>query len=447
MNRRLSSSNALIRTALLAITLFAGALGEEALAQTNRATAANSGHRFLFIFDTSRPMERRVDGALQTVQSVLSSSLKNQLRSGDTLGVWTYNEDLYTGRLPLQEWAPATANKITSTVSAFLIGQKFEKQPHFYQVLPTLQRLVTNSMLLTIVLVSSGEDEVHGTPFDDQINTTYTQWRAQQEKNRMPFVTLLRVVQGKMTACAVTAAPWPLDVPPLPPEANVAQTKSAAPVQKPGASTPRALVFSGRKNGRVATNQPPEISAANPDLAASNTQTIVVTAAPGPDAAVRPATSATSEPPKPASTGTPAATVAGNEPQPASGTTPQQNPTSAQLSESAKPAQAVAHTEDTPKSPVSTEASPLQVPEAERRASQPARSSNALAGEALARTIPPAQIPADAPWDWLFSTKGFLLLPAVLLGFVLWVRWIRKRRAEARRPISLITRSLDTQHR
>jgi hypothetical protein len=450
MNHRPSSTKAQIRIVLLAGLLFSGTPGWDLLAQTNRATSSSYSHRCLFIFDTSRSMERRVDGAQQTVVNLLSSGLNGQLHPRDTLGVWTYNEDLYSGRFPLQEWGPDARKKVPSTVTSFLVSQKFEKQAHFAKVLPPLQRLATNSTLLTIILISSGEEELHGTPFDQQINATYAQWREQQAKNRMPFVTLLRVVKGKMTAYAATAAPWALDVPPLPPEArpgSVAQAKPAPPVQKPSASTPQALVFSGRKTGLAATNQPAEIAATKPYLASADTQAVVVAAA---NTSVSPSANLTPEQPKPASVQAFAAVVdqkqvqAGTEPSPTSTATPQQVASSAQISDPGKPAQPVAQSADPPKgSPTPTVA--VQSPEQQQPSQAPPTNNTVLAADRSADATPAAQISVAGSQNWLLSIKGFLLLTAILLGMILWSLWLRKRREDGQRPISLITRSLDRQ--
>src|SRR5579885_2771686 len=73
-----------------------------ALAQTNDPAPAYAPNRFLLIVETSHPMQRRVQPLLQTIRELLGSNLAGQGRRGDTLGVWTFNEELYTGLLPLQ---------------------------------------------------------------------------------------------------------------------------------------------------------------------------------------------------------------------------------------------------------------------------------------------------------------------------------------------------------
>ncbi len=75
-------------------------------AQANAAKAPLSSNRWLLVVDTSRAMHRRSGAVLKAVEELLMSDLNGQLRRGDTLGLWTFNKDLYAGRFPLQTWSP-----------------------------------------------------------------------------------------------------------------------------------------------------------------------------------------------------------------------------------------------------------------------------------------------------------------------------------------------------
>src|SRR5690349_17250306 len=92
---------------LLLIAALSGMVGSElrpALgAETNAAPLAN---RYLFILETSRSMASRSDGTLKALQKLLGPAMNGQLHRGDTLAIWTYNEQLHAGRFPLQYWAP-----------------------------------------------------------------------------------------------------------------------------------------------------------------------------------------------------------------------------------------------------------------------------------------------------------------------------------------------------
>ena len=62
--------------------------------------------RFLFIFDTSSAMKARLPAMQTALDSLLATSLRGELRAGDSVAVWTFDLDLRTGQFPLQPWAP-----------------------------------------------------------------------------------------------------------------------------------------------------------------------------------------------------------------------------------------------------------------------------------------------------------------------------------------------------
>src|ERR1039458_3853602 len=183
-------------------------------AQTNTAQGASPAKRWLLIVETSRSMQRRSEAVFQTVQDLLTSGMAGQLRSGDTLGVWTFGDALYAGRFALQIWSPEAQQDIASSTLTFLKGQKYGKQANFDKVLPALNQVIKDSRLLTVVLVSSGDQKMRGTLFDAQINEFWQKWHTPQQKARMPkfwqkwhtpqqkarmpFVTVLRAKAGKL---------------------------------------------------------------------------------------------------------------------------------------------------------------------------------------------------------------------------------------------------------
>jgi hypothetical protein len=194
------------------------------------AQPAVSSSRYLLIVDTSGSMQRRAKGMLSTVQDLLASGMQGQLRRGDTLGVWTFNEELYTGRFPLQVWEPEEQRAIGRRALAFLKAQHYAKQPNLDKVIPALDHVVKDSEVITVILISAGDANIHGTPFDGRINDVYARWRNEQPKARKPLVTVLRARNGKIANCSVTPAPGPVEILPLPPpEAPVVRTEKPAP--------------------------------------------------------------------------------------------------------------------------------------------------------------------------------------------------------------------------
>src|SRR5437667_6721705 len=81
----------LVSAALCAEEVFIPAWAAEA-----PRTNASAG-RYLFIVDTSFSMHRRAANTRKVAGDLLLSGLNGQLRPGDTIGVWTFNEKLNAG--------------------------------------------------------------------------------------------------------------------------------------------------------------------------------------------------------------------------------------------------------------------------------------------------------------------------------------------------------------
>lgn len=190
------------------------------LCAQGNATNAASANRCLLIVDTSRAMQRRTEAALKVVQDLVMSGLDGQLRRGDTLGLWTFNEALYAGRIPLQTWSPESRREIASRTITFLKAQPFEKRADFAKVAPALAGVVETSARITVILISAGDERVVGTPFDTPINEFYRRWHDQQRKARLPFVTVLSAQRGQLADYALNLPPLPLQLPHLSHEAH-----------------------------------------------------------------------------------------------------------------------------------------------------------------------------------------------------------------------------------
>ncbi len=247
---------------LLLALPFAGQLR----AQTNAVKSAPSSNRYLLIVDTARSMKPRTEGLQATVRDLLESGMRGQMRRGDTLGVWTFNESLHAGLFPLQQWTPEAQKGIVTAVLGFLREQKYEKQTSLDKVLPVMDRVIKASAGITVILISDGEEEFRGTPFDDPINDFHRLWRNQQQKARMPFVTVLCARGGQITDYTVNSAPWPVEIPPLPPEVKVAPVVAKAPApEKPHAPPVPPLIISGKKPQEIVGPARTESSTAKVD--------------------------------------------------------------------------------------------------------------------------------------------------------------------------------------
>ncbi len=226
----------------LLLALFVALLtAVNARAQTPSSGSTNAPERFLVIVETSAAMQKRAENTQKALGSIISNGLKGQIASGCTVGLWTYNEKLFTGQVPLQLWTQNTRQQVALTLVQALQQQKFEKTARLGTAWAVATNIVAQSEHITVLLFSSGSEPVLGTPYDATILESFGRNAEQQRKANMPFLTILRAANGKFVACAVNMPPWPLEVPEWPAEFK---PKSAPPEPKapPAIVTPPPVV-------------------------------------------------------------------------------------------------------------------------------------------------------------------------------------------------------------
>lgn len=194
--------------------------------------------RFLFLVDTSSSMRRRAEGVVEAVEYLLNSDFSGRLRPGDTIGLWTFNADVYPGRFPLQQWSPAARRVVTASTLEFLKRQRYEKKAKLDKALTRAFSLVRESPAITIFLLTDGKTPVRGTPFDAAIDAVFQKYGSEQARVRLPFVTVLRAEGGSFVNGNVGLPPWRIDVPATPGE--IARASKPTKPEKPAPPKPIA---------------------------------------------------------------------------------------------------------------------------------------------------------------------------------------------------------------
>ena len=435
-----------------------------ALAQTN---TTHAGNRFLIALETSRSMERRSEGTLKALQKLLSSGLSGQLRRGDTIGIWTFNDQLHAGRFPLQQWSAESQQEIVSRAMTFLQVQKYEKDGAF-QILPALERLIKDSSFLTIILISDGEQKIHGTPFDEPINQAYELWKKEEYNAHMPFITILRAKGGQLTHFSVNPGQWAVEMPPLPQELLAESPKkkpATPPPSKPPPPIGQSLFLSGKKNHGQdkalpsVTNSVPSTSTANPGAepapvipakpaAPTDANDIATNSFSAPEAAKAAPVSATPFVSAEKSSSSPGVPVRDISTVPTSNTSaiidyPSVIPQRATKPQSSSSARRLEPTNDTLSPSASSSQTPPLAQQARpaeisiQKSEVPSASNEAPANDMFAST-PGVETPSQS----FFAQKSLWLaaLATVICAGGLVVVTLRRGRSQ---PVSLITRSLD----
>jgi hypothetical protein len=357
-------------------------------------------NRFLFVLDTSSAMRSRTNGIAQAVEGLLNSEMDGEFRKGDTIGFWTYDEQI-NADMPMLVWSEDKKDSIARDLMRFVRHQRYEGRSHLGKVLTAVGKIMEQSDRLTVILLHDGSELIHGTEFDGDINDLQKKYAREFRSAHLPIVTILTARGGTVvdytinypssisiphTALAVAPPPQTNDLPVVitaaPPVAvPPAPATNALPAEP--APPPRhiEIIMSGT-NHLSHEMTPSELAANNPPAAQNN---IVMVATPPPQTNAPPAT-ANSSP-------TAVEAIASNPPPSA----PQPEPSAPATAAAPVVAQSVAAPAAVP-SPQSTVAASVPAP-LPAAAPVPPPDSASLPGAAPAQPFPPAktQVPEPAP--------------------------------------------------
>jgi hypothetical protein len=245
--------------------------------------------RYLLIFDTSSDMKKRVTAAQKALNNLFVTGMNGQLQPGDSIGVWTFDQDLRMGQFPLQYWVPSEAATMTANINDFVEKRHYSQTTRFEALQPMLNRLAQSSERLTVLIFCDGETAVSGTPFDAGINQIFRQRQAGQKKARQPFVIVMRVQLGQFVGCMVDFPPAQVEFPqfpPLPAPPPAPTNQLPAPPAPPVVIVPSLIITGTHVSTDEITNevtnpQPPVLKPTNiPPPVAPVIQTNVAVALP-----------------------------------------------------------------------------------------------------------------------------------------------------------------------
>ena len=225
--------------------------------------------RFLLVVETSAGIKPRATNVIQTVDRLFSAGLNGQMHAGDTIGVWTYDSELHTGKFPLQHWTPQSGRDITLAIVQFLEQQSYDQPSSLAPVVAPMTNIVAHSDKITVLLISAGSEAPAGVPFDAQIADAYKLNAATQQEQSMPFVTIWRAARGKFTEFTVSTPPGPIVFP-----AFATNPPPLAPVV-PNPPVPNLVVIN--HDSPPATNRSAETNAVAPTPTHTNEAVAAVT--------------------------------------------------------------------------------------------------------------------------------------------------------------------------
>jgi hypothetical protein len=178
--------------------------------------------RYLLIVDVSSPMRSREKAVRESIEALLDSSMQGELRNGDELGLWTFNDELHTGEFALETWNESTRQETIERILKFVARQRFRKATDFSTVMPHLLEVVADSRRITILLFSDGDEALSGTPFDAAISEDFRSNAGLAREQRVPLITVLRGDSGRFIGHSCALPPWSIKFPEFPSETEPA---------------------------------------------------------------------------------------------------------------------------------------------------------------------------------------------------------------------------------
>lgn len=198
------------------------------------------GNRFLFVVDISAATKKLDRANCQALFDALFTGLQGQMRPGDTYGIWTFNEKVFTGEFEMRIWDPNATLEQASQAASFLKARRYKGKATFEPVLNRLWAVLRLVNDVNVLVLSDGSTPFQGTAFDASINAAYKARAAEQRAAKKPFITTLIAREGKFMAANVTLAgeyiAVPEPPPPKPVPAQTAANKTPAPAPPAGAS-------------------------------------------------------------------------------------------------------------------------------------------------------------------------------------------------------------------
>src|SRR5436190_11940011 len=86
---------------------------------------ALDGQRFLFVVDISSTMRANEAANRQALFDLIFTGFEGQMRTGDSFGVWLFNEDLHAQQFPMQVWEESKPIETASNAAKYLRQQKY----------------------------------------------------------------------------------------------------------------------------------------------------------------------------------------------------------------------------------------------------------------------------------------------------------------------------------
>lgn len=173
-------------------------------------------YRYLIVVEASASMVRQKDVALDTIHELILSGFQGRIQRGDVLGIWPFKDQVDQKLTRPIHWSAREARDLSNFIYRKLRDLDFSRKSELRFALEAVKAEARRSERLTVFLVTSGAEDVLGTPYDAEINAVFQQHREAMSKAKRPFVTVLVFEGAQVVAQAVTPGGRTIYVPPTP---------------------------------------------------------------------------------------------------------------------------------------------------------------------------------------------------------------------------------------
>jgi hypothetical protein len=215
-----------------------------------------NGAKFLFVVDTSSVMNRYDHGGRQTVFDLIFSGVSKQMQSGDTFGVWTFNEQVSAGAFSMQVWDPDQNLELATRAGVFLKNQHYQGKPHAEKAVETALALVKSIKDVNVFVITSGDSSLGTSDLEKNIKDLYQQKSLAARKKNLPVVLSFSAWKGEIAKADVTISGEPIKLPSellakarekVKPRRPAATEVAEAPLPQVARVRPKPIIMIGEK--------------------------------------------------------------------------------------------------------------------------------------------------------------------------------------------------------
>lgn len=185
--------------------------------------------RFLVAVDASFSTSKEFDPIRNIVTDMVVSGFGGQIRPGERFEIWSFSERVR--KLVIFDWKEDSTREAVRPVELALSRQRNRGQTNFRLLSEAVSEVARTSPVFTFVLLTDGEDNLVGTPFDARVNRAFAEKSRSLKREREPFVVVMLAENGAWTRCAISAGGLQIE---LPSPSPLEQVKEASEIlQKP----------------------------------------------------------------------------------------------------------------------------------------------------------------------------------------------------------------------